>query len=387
MSFKCNKCPYITRHISHLKAHQQSVHSDVRPWKCSHSGCAYTAKLKTNLKKHMKTHEQARKLYPCNSEGCAFKATTPGGLKGHILARHTAGRTRNIQCPLCPARFYSQGHLTSHIPSHVREKRLGCKECNFKSDSTSHLAVHVRAVHNKITVKCPFPDCTYSTCWPGALKGHQRRTHNPDPLVRRPFPCSIPGCPFRASSLGNLNQHVRNCHNPNRTKQFACPLCANSFYNQNAVQNHIKSLHFNGQSVRRCDKRNFVTRNEEQLRNNCRNANHELDGRVFEPKFSCKLCGYKTDRKSSLHSHKTNTHVTKTHLKCHVRDCKHHAKSFRGLKYHLLTHEEDPLKQFPLSCPIPGCDYRRKLKSEMKSHLQVHAVSKLKIKCQWCPEK
>ncbi|CAG2195054.1 KRAB [Mytilus edulis] len=50
--FKCDKCSYTTRSQTTLQVHQQSTHSEVRPYTCHL--CEYSCKLKGNLNSHLK---------------------------------------------------------------------------------------------------------------------------------------------------------------------------------------------------------------------------------------------------------------------------------------------------------------------------------------------
>ncbi|CAC5400325.1 unnamed protein product [Mytilus coruscus] len=50
--YKCDKCSYTTRSQTTLQIHQQSTHSEARPFSCHL--CEYSCKLKGNLNSHMK---------------------------------------------------------------------------------------------------------------------------------------------------------------------------------------------------------------------------------------------------------------------------------------------------------------------------------------------
>ena len=191
MLFKCASCSYTARVYSNVKRHQLYVHSELKPWECSHPGCHYAAKTKGDLKTHLLLHETSQELrnpFHCTFKGCEYRAANKRRLNCHVKRRHTPDRTRDFPCPICSSRFYDKWDLDAHIRSHVKEKRFPCLECNFKTHLSSTLWNHIRNVHQRaMNFTCPFPGCNFRSNWMGALSRHLKR-HNPDPHVRHPFP-------------------------------------------------------------------------------------------------------------------------------------------------------------------------------------------------------
>ncbi len=54
---------------AHLKGHINVVHTNSRPFACTHPGCGWRFNLKDNLIRHEWTHASVKR-FPCQHEGC-----------------------------------------------------------------------------------------------------------------------------------------------------------------------------------------------------------------------------------------------------------------------------------------------------------------------------
>ena len=204
---KCDQCPFQSNKITSLKTHKLLVHSDLRPWKCTHPGCSSKFKLKGNLKSPVKLHEShplLRKPCACTFKDCDYRASCKSSLNSHVQHRHTPGRTRNFPCTLCPSRFYKKFNLSEHIGNHVKEKVFECNFCKYKTHARAYLGQHFRNFHEKrAVVSCSFAGCYYVTHSNTYLFQHMKR-HNPDPAAWHPIPCPFAGCKHRARRRSHL---------------------------------------------------------------------------------------------------------------------------------------------------------------------------------------
>ena len=90
---KCDLSPYESNRVSKLKSHQLSIHSDLRPWKCTHPACRYTCKVKDSLRKHLILHESdslQRNSFACTFKDCDYRASRKCNLNSHVKHRHTS---------------------------------------------------------------------------------------------------------------------------------------------------------------------------------------------------------------------------------------------------------------------------------------------------------
>ena len=123
--FKYAPCSYGTKKSSHLKSHELTVHSELRPWECTNPGCTYAAKIRSDLTQHLKLHESnpdLSKPHCCTFKGYDYRAAKKAGVNRHFRRWHTLNRTWDFPCPICSTSFYGKSDLSAHIRSHVTER-------------------------------------------------------------------------------------------------------------------------------------------------------------------------------------------------------------------------------------------------------------------------
>ena len=383
MNFKCDKCPYKTRYSHSLRRHERWIHCDLQPFSCSFPGCAFRTKSKAQVAVHKRIHEtklELRKPFLCSFPNCNYRASQHSCLKVHQRRKHAPNTTKAVQCPLCPARFYSKKYLNTHIRHHVKEQRFKCAQCQFVTHSQSSLKRHLKILHEKSKrFKCSMDGCTYTTAYHFVLNQHVK-VHNPDPLIRRPFSCTVPDCCYRLSTASHLKRHIFLHHTPNRSKKFSCTLCSQKFYEASGLKHHIKVRHTNEKHS--CKICNFATHELSSLKSHCSRV-HGL-GEAPEKKFKCESCDYRSTQRHALEVHKRTKHSEIRECHCSSPGCSYSTNYPPGFQKHLLIHEKDPLKQFPFNCTILECDYRSRTITEMRKHERSHAISKIRLKCKLC---
>ena len=388
MVFKCDKCSYTNRLNSRVQSHIRIVHTDLQPWHCSFPGCNSRFKAKQRLTRHRRIHEthlELRKPFPCTFVNCDYRAPRRDTLAEHVRVKHTPGRVRTFKCSLCPWQSYDKTSLDVHIGSHVREKRFKCKHCKFATHNATSLSFHMKAKHEKaVYVHCRFPGCDFSTVYPDYIMRH-RRVHDPD--KRRPprtlIPCDFPECIHQASCTKDLKRHIWGRHNASRTKDFTCPLCSKSFYDEYGRRKHIRGVHTNEKHFV-CSRCSFATPYFANVRMHFQRV-HEG---VIPEKFKCDLCDYRSQTDKDMDVHRSAAHSAGSKFQCGNLNCDFKTNEAWNFKQHVLIHEENPLKRFPHACSFPGCDFRRRLFAEMKRHEERHRSNKeLEYKCKLCPNR
>ena len=337
---------------------QEATTSRPRPYRCTYSNCEYSAGLKQTLEMH-------------------------------IGRKHSAGKTKTSQCPLCPAKFFGPCDLRRHISRHVNENRLKCDHCGFRGHTMDSLRTHTEGHYNgkllpaPLRLSCSFPGCSYTNTGKNNLKSHSR-THEVDPLLRQPLVCTFPACDFRTTFPGGLQGHIRRRHNPDRLKEFSCSLCSKSFYEKSTLENHIKFLHTK-EIIYECGKCLFRTYRCGDLRIHERRVHGE--GPPVEKKFKCEKCDYRAFQIQQLDRHKRAKHSDGTELKCEHPGCKFLTHYSGTMNIHMLSHKDKVEAQFPFACTFPGCDFRRRIASEMVRHERNHSMCQSKFKCKSCPDR
>ena len=376
-NFTCDECSFAAPNRSRIRIHKLSVHSDVRPWKCTFPGCNFATKHKGNLKLklHFNTHESnpdVRKPFPCKFTSCEYRAAQKGALDLHLKAKHTPFRSKDFQCTLCPSRFYTKDALTGHISRHVKEIKFECDLCKFFSHDKVCLNRHLKTVHGKGTrFQCAFPGCNYSAAYQSYVNQH-KKTHDTDPQARLRFPCNFSDCNFRCSNRKDLKKHIDARHNPDRTKQFPCPLCPKRFYSLHGVKSHSKLVHTKEKTYG-CDQCSFNTHYGNRLKAH-QWTEHGI-GKAREKKFKCDSCEHRAYSRHHLELHKLATHTKEKRFACHFLGCGYKTFYPVALKHHMLIHEEDTEKQYPFACTFRGCDFRRRFRKQMERHEKWHEES------------
>ena len=316
MAFKCDQCSYSALKNSMIRNHKLSVHSDLRPWACPQPGCDYRGKLQTRLKQHARTHDsnaETRKPFQCTAENCEYRAAEKATLKDHIQAAHMPGKTRDFQCPLCPAGFYTKKRLKIHIPCHTKERKFKCEKCDFSTHYKTCLEGHVRARHEtSAKYKCSFEGCNFEAHQRGILLRHIRQCHDSDPSDRQIFQCNFPSCSYSTCFSSDLIKHKNVRHNPNRTRHVKCPMCPKSFFDKGGLRSHINHIHTNQWSYK-CGECDYVSKSSSNFFKHRRETHMQIP----QATFKCQSCDYESKRKYHVSRHLRTVHRSdKDQLTC-----------------------------------------------------------------------
>ena len=172
--------------------------------------CGKTFKSQDQYKRHVKIHLRAQGLteedaattlyYFCDR--CGKKYTEPQSLRNHIKTIHE-GIRKPSTCPICLLTFETYAKMQRHrTMKHAQGEKYECKLCGKRSDSISHLRVHMRK-HEEPQFKCRF--CEKMLKSRDGLTAHERG-HTGE----TPFKCAICGNGYK--SLSALGQHKRGVH-------------------------------------------------------------------------------------------------------------------------------------------------------------------------------
>ena len=110
------------------------MHSDTRPFSCSH--CKDTFKSNHNLKLHIRVHTDD-KPYVCKE--CDMKFRQIPHLKGHAKTHHSSNAfLDSFRCQLCEKSYRHKHMIKYHMEAEHQDKTYSCEKCNFTS-KTQHI--------------------------------------------------------------------------------------------------------------------------------------------------------------------------------------------------------------------------------------------------------
>jgi len=198
-SFPCSWCPASFSHVSSRNRHEV-IHSELRPFKCTHTDCSMSFKRSQCLQKHLISHT----------------------LK--LMRRNQT----HFKCPYCEKSFTRKLSCQSHMRIHTGEKPFQCSHCLKSFISSSYLDKHLRS-HLERLFECPH--CKKSFTQDLSLQKHLQ-TH----VGIGQYKCSQ--CPKIFPSNLHLQRHL---HTHSEVLLFKCSHCPRAFSESHHLQTHLRT--------------------------------------------------------------------------------------------------------------------------------------------------
>ncbi|XP_045506143.1 zinc finger protein 197-like isoform X3 [Colias croceus] len=138
-SYKCNKCNAVYSTMNNLHKHKTQTHC-TKLHKCS--SCQESFPTLYHMRKHkLKVHNLG---HQCSRCGKLF--TSNAYLDDHTRRIHL--KEKNLQCPVCPKRFFDKRFLKTHMVKHYGERKFECDACGnkflWKKNLRSHMTTHMK---------------------------------------------------------------------------------------------------------------------------------------------------------------------------------------------------------------------------------------------------
>lgn len=244
---QCDKCPYKTSDVPHLKRHKNNHNFVENFFKCRY--CDYYLSKRSAMIQHEIIHGEykpilndtwsKKKKQSCPL--CPYKANKTAHLKDH-MAKHVF-KEGYLKCRYCDYYVINNSALTQHevihsqyVQSEIKDRPLHpCPNCPFKSDKPCYLADHMlHHAYKEGYLKCRYCDYhAYST------------THMPQHEILHPeytkleltpklFFCSK--CPFQAKSKVIIKSHEDN--HQYKENQLKCKYCDFHLSSQLGMRKH-----------------------------------------------------------------------------------------------------------------------------------------------------
>ena len=216
-------------------------------------------------------------------------------------------------CLECNKQFKSrQGYLTHwKIMHEVKEKRLECDRCDFRTDYEFKLKHHKWKTHET--------DRTHKTCercGKTFSKNYKYRLHIEEVHGDKMLFCDK--CDYSTKIRRYLNEHVKKQHSEGDTgrleKELFCEFCSFTTKYHQSLQDHIDRKHRNIEY--KCDHEhcNFATNSKRKLCDHKAEHKGEL--------FPCPTCGKAFPSKKKLKYHLNNSHKPQIERQCEFCDYK-----------------------------------------------------------------
>ena len=316
---KCEQCSYESHNPCHLKAHVEAVHDKVKQFSCKL--CDYAGSYKYALKRHLtKAH---------------------GNLD--------EDEKKNILCKICGSGFTNNLNLQKHVErAHDKrdEKKFGCKECPYATDTKNYLRKHMNRVH-KIHMKNI------------EIKSKQEIQDN---VVEEKALA-------RAITTKITAQFAQFYINSEGIKIFKCNFCQYESSEKDSLKSHRFSMHILGDTK-------IKSKLTEQLQREQRVRKKVMN------KYVCNKCDYATARsKSALKSHMKDYHEKEgVNCKLKYEQCSQQSSN----KSNLALHVKSVHKKIRDSvCEECGRFYSSP--GTLKKHIEaVHCNGNKKFKCNFC---
>lgn len=226
-TFDCGSCDKRFLHASELEMHTAShLPVEQRPYVCCKCARRFTTPQLLRHHERMHTPVELRMVHNCNF--CQTKFATKSGLAMHIRAVHE--RLRPFVCDQCGKTFSTKGILEEHKVRHSDARPHVCEICNKCFKTKQRLTIHADT-HEGTVYQCPH--CPTRLNSRRTLRMHLF-VH--DSVAR--YKCNFCDKAFkRAKDLKNHN----NLHTG--VRPYSCPWCARTFANGSNCRAHKRRIH------------------------------------------------------------------------------------------------------------------------------------------------
>lgn len=202
-----------------------------------------------------------------------------------------------------PAQTLRTNHMQQESSS-MKQIKLCCHRCDYKSFHKNALDRHIQAVHDKVKLyECD--RCDYKTGHGSALKRHVGKLHEKDSQLI--FACEV--CDYHTVHKSALKRHVANRHQQASQVRHQCSICEYSTTYEFALERHISTVHLK-EGAFECTLCEYNTVHKHALDRHIKMV-HEKPAHL-----ACEVCNYKTAHKSALKMHFATAHELKETYKC-----------------------------------------------------------------------
>ncbi|XP_047488520.1 zinc finger protein 91-like [Penaeus chinensis] len=246
-SFRCCECDRVFPTARGRDRHMLYMHLKHKPVQCT--DCCRSFNSFRPLERHLREfHDKNPTLYceACEAEfvlGTALehhKEIMHPVLNKNKLAKSTVNtklkenvkQHKVVECPICHQKVYGIKSLKLHHQKMHKGQEYTCKYCKYKTNCLSTMHRHMVRIHKALKLELyNCIKCRAGYQYPKDLEEHCISVHKIDPS----FLCQHCGEKFACIEM--LRFH-RKSH-----RAFSCKLCHLGFMKEEALEEHVKSVH------------------------------------------------------------------------------------------------------------------------------------------------
>ena len=317
-------------------------------------------------------------VFECPVVACEQTFNLSEDLNDHIGSEHSVVKIACTQ-PDCNRVFTSEGHLQNHTFKYHTHFQCHEQDCEFigtKSCDTKTSDV------NDQLFKCLVVTCGQTFQSREVLDDHIGSEHS----INKNFMCTQSECNRVFKSDGFLRNHIFVYHTQLWCKESGCEFSGTKADLKKHQSVHMLSERTKPLIRKRTPKRMKTTSDWSECGSKTRDRH--LRGKPIKadngPQHWCDWpdCGQRYTKKSNLVQH-----IDVVHKKRHSFACSHPGCDFRTsysnyLSVHEETHLPKELRDRPLKCDWPECDYSTHKKDALNRHIRSHKNER-PFACQW----
>ena len=191
-------------------------------------------------------------------------------------------------------------HISQHVSSHLIGKTFKCNLCDSAFSLQYYLTNHMNNRHNiknKPIIRCPEPNCQYST-----FLNYDMKQHSVSHSSQRHFKCGQNGCVSSFKTRCGLYTHRMKFHS--NTKRHVCSYagCGQHFETKDELRKHI-GIHTKPFA---CDYDNCSFSTHKKVYLYYHKKNIHLKGSI---QFKCDVCPKIFGTKAGFIKHKNTKHL------------------------------------------------------------------------------
>ena len=253
--YVCQECGKGFLFKNKLDRHQMTVHSNIKPFKCTFGDCERAFSRRDKLTDHARTHlnyepfrcrfcpkgfyrkdklkvhealhtkdQGTLSTYKCSI--CLVKFPNPEELESHKRME-----THSHPCPTCGKIQVSKQQLQVHMVTHVEERNFLCEDCGASFTSKQDLQKHCNFMMHSNFKPFTCQECGKGFTAKNKLDRHQMTVHSKE----KPFKCTFENCEKAFSRRDKLTDHARTHLN---YEPFHCRFCSKGFFRKDNLKEH-----------------------------------------------------------------------------------------------------------------------------------------------------